>query len=254
MYGQMIVGLWIYIGSQGIVQGIYEIFVEVGCQYYDGNFKGCWVFIVGFGGMGGVQLLVVILVGVCLLNIECQQSCIDFCLCSCYVDEQVKDLDDVLVWIQCYIVEGKVIFIVLLGNVVEIFLELVCCGVCLDMVIDQISVYDLFNGYLLVGWSWEEYCDCVQIDLVVVVKVVKQFMVVYVWVMLVFQQQGVLIFDYGNNICQMVKEEGVVNVFDFFGFVLVYICLLFCCGIGLFCWVVLLGDLQDIYKIDVKVK
>lgn len=258
MYGQMMVGLWIYIGMQGIVQGIYEIFVEVGCQYYNGDLKGKWVLIGGFGGMGGVQFLVVVMVGVCCLVVECDEICVDFCLCICYVDEKMYSFDEVLVMIECWIKVGEVKFVVLIGNVVEVFLDILCCmndgGLCFDIVIDQISVYDLVYGYLFEGWIVVEWCMCQQIEFKVVVVVVKKLMCKQVEVMVVFSDVGILIVDYGNNICQMVLEEGFECVFVFLGFVFVYIWLLFCCGIGLFCWVVLLGDLEDILKIDVKMK
>lgn len=228
--------------------------MEVGCQYYDGNLKGCWILMGGFGGMGGVQLFVVVMVGVCCFVVECDEKSVDFCLCICYVDEKIYLFDEVLEMIGCWIIVGEVKLVVLIGNVVDVFFEFVCCGVKLDIVIDQISVYDLVNGYLLKGWIVVEWCSKVEIDLKVVEKVVCVLMKDYVVVMVDFWNVGVLMFDYGNNICQVVLEEGLENVFVFLGFVFVYICLLFCCGIGLFCWCVLFGDLEDIYKIDVKVK
>lgn len=254
MYGQMTAGSWIYIGSQGIVQGTYETFVEAGRQHYDGNLKGRWVLTAGLGGMGGAQPLAATLAGACSLNIECQQSRIDFRLRSRYVDEQAKDLDDALARIQRYTAEGKAISIALLGNAAEILPELVRRGVRPDMVTDQTSAHDPLNGYLPAGWSWEEYRDRAQTDPAVVVKAAKQSMAVHVRAMLAFQQQGVPTFDYGNNIRQMAKEEGVANAFDFPGFVPAYIRPLFCRGIGPFRWAALSGDPQDIYKTDAKVK
>ena len=208
MYGQMTAGSWIYIGSQGIVQGTYETFVEAGRQHYDGNLKGRWVLTAGLGGMGGAQPLAATLAGACSLNIECQQSRIDFRLRSRYVDEQAKDLDDALARIQRYTAEGKAISIALLGNAAEILPELVRRGVRPDMVTDQTSAHDPLNGYLPAGWSWEEYRDRAQTDPAAVVKAAKQSMAVHVRAMLAFQQQGVPTFDYGNNIRQMAKEEG----------------------------------------------
>lgn len=254
MYGQMIVGSWIYIGVQGIVQGIYEIFVEMGCQYFGGDLIGKWLFIGGFGGMGGVQLLVVVMVGVFCLVVECCKSSIDMCLCIGYFDIWIDNLDEVLCLIDELCKVGMLKLVGLLGNVVDVLVELFKCGVKLDLLIDQIFVYDLVNGYLLQGWmveQWDEKCVSVLKE---VEKVVCVLMVNYICVMFGFYVLGVLIVDYGNNLWQMVLEEGVVNVFDFFGFVLVYICLLFCRGIGFFCWVVLSGDLEDIVRIDVKVK
>ncbi len=176
MYGQMTAGSWIYIGSQGIVQGTYETFVEAGRQHYDGNLKGRWVLTAGLGGMGGAQPLAATLAGACSLNIECQQSRIDFRLRSRYVDEQAKDLDDALARIQRYTAEGKAISIALLGNAAEILPELVRRGVRPDMVTDQTSAHDPLNGYLPAGWSWEEYRDRAQTDPAAVVKAAKQSM------------------------------------------------------------------------------
>ena len=254
MYGQMTAGSWIYIGSQGIVQGTYETFVEAGRQHYDGNLKGRWVLTAGLGGMGGAQPLAATLAGACSLNIECQQSRIDFRLRSRYVDEQAKDLDDALARIAKYTAEGKAISIALLGNAAEILPELVRRGVRPDMVTDQTSAHDPLNGYLPAGWTWEQYRDRAQTEPAAVVKAAKQSMAVHVKAMLDFQKMGVPTFDYGNNIRQMAKEEGVDNAFDFPGFVPAYIRPLFCRGIGPFRWAALSGDPEDIYKTDAKVK
>ncbi|WP_286976473.1 urocanate hydratase [Pseudomonas sp.] len=254
MYGQMTAGSWIYIGSQGIVQGTYETFVEAGRQHYNGNLKGRWVLTAGLGGMGGAQPLAATLAGACSLNIECQQSRIDFRLKTRYVDEQASDLDDALARISKYTAEGKAISIALCGNAAEILPELVRRGVRPDMVTDQTSAHDPLNGYLPKGWSWEEYRDRAQTDADVVVKAAKQSMAEHVEAMLAFQKMGVPTFDYGNNIRQMALEEGVDNAFDFPGFVPAYIRPLFCQGIGPFRWVALSGDPEDIYKTDAKVK
>ncbi|WP_339486657.1 urocanate hydratase [Pseudomonas sp. EL_65y_Pfl2_R95] len=254
MYGQMTAGSWIYIGSQGIVQGTYETFVEAGRQHYDGNLSGRWVLTAGLGGMGGAQPLAATLAGACSLNIECQQSRIDFRLKTRYVDEQASDLDDALARINKYTAEGKAISIALCGNAADILPELVRRGVRPDMVTDQTSAHDPLNGYLPKGWSWEEYRDRAQTDADAVVKAAKQSMAEHVSAMLAFQKMGVPTFDYGNNIRQMALEEGVDNAFDFPGFVPAYIRPLFCQGIGPFRWVALSGDPEDIYKTDAKVK
>ncbi|MGX5220837.1 urocanate hydratase [Pseudomonas segetis] len=254
MYGQMTAGSWIYIGSQGIVQGTYETFVEAGRQHYDGNLSGRWVLTAGLGGMGGAQPLAATLAGACSLNIECQQSRIDFRLKTRYVDEQASDLDDALARIHKYTAEGKAISIALCGNAAEILPELVRRGVRPDMVTDQTSAHDPLNGYLPKGWTWEEYRDRAQTDADAVVKAAKQSMAEHVSAMLAFQKMGIPTFDYGNNIRQMALEEGVENAFDFPGFVPAYIRPLFCQGIGPFRWVALSGDPEDIYKTDAKVK
>ncbi|MEB0298642.1 urocanate hydratase, partial [Pseudomonas sp. 10S4] len=254
MYGQMTAGSWIYIGSQGIVQGTYETFVEAGRQHYNDNLAGRWVLTAGLGGMGGAQPLAATLAGACSLNIECQQVSIDFRLNSRYVDEQATDLDDALARIAKYTKEGKAISIALLGNAAEILPELVKRGVRPDMVTDQTSAHDPLNGYLPAGWTWEEYRARAKTEPAAVVKAAKQSMAVHVQAMLDFQKMGVPTFDYGNNIRQMAQEEGVENAFDFPGFVPAYIRPLFCRGIGPFRWAALSGDPQDIYKTDAKVK
>ncbi len=254
MYGQMTAGSWIYIGSQGIVQGTYETFVEAGRQHYDGSLQGRWVLTAGLGGMGGAQPLAATLAGACSLNIECQQSRIDFRLKTRYVDEQANDLDDALARIKKYTSEGKAISIALCGNAAEILPELVRRGVRPDMVTDQTSAHDPLNGYLPKGWSWEEYRQRAQTEPAKVVAAAKQSMADHVKAMLAFQQMGVPTFDYGNNIRQMAKETGVDNAFDFPGFVPAYIRPLFCRGIGPFRWAALSGDPQDIYKTDAMVK
>ncbi len=254
MYGQMTAGSWIYIGSQGIVQGTYETFVEAGRQHYGGSLKGRWVLTAGLGGMGGAQPLAATLAGACSLNIECQQSRIDFRLKTRYVDEQANDLDDALARIDKYTGEGKAISIALCGNAAEILPELVRRGVRPDMVTDQTSAHDPRHGYLPAGWSWDEYVTRGKTEEEVVVKAARQSMAVHVRAMLGFQKMGVPTFDYGNNIRQMALEEGVDNAFDFPGFVPAYIRPLFCQGIGPFRWVALSGDPEDIYKTDAKVK
>ena len=254
MYGQMTAGSWIYIGAQGIVQGTYETFVEAGRQHYDGNLTGRWVLTAGLGGMGGAQPLAAALAGASSLNIECQQSRIDFRLQTGYVDEQATDLDDAIARMQKYCAEGKAISVALLGNAADILPELVRRGIKPDLLTDQTSAHDPLNGYLPQGWSWEEYKANAKSDPEGTVKASKASMAVHVQAMLDFQKMGVPTFDYGNNIRQMALEEGVVNAFDFPGFVPAYIRPLFCRGIGPFRWAALSGDPEDIYKTDAKVK
>ncbi|MEG2914214.1 MAG: urocanate hydratase, partial [Pseudomonas sp.] len=190
MYGQMTAGSWIYIGSQGIVQGTYETFVEAGRQHYNDNLSGKWVLTAGLGGMGGAQPLAATLAGACSLNIECQQVSIDFRLKSRYVDEQATDLDDALARIAKYTKEGKAISIALLGNAAEILPELVKRGVRPDMVTDQTSAHDPLNGYLPAGWTWDEYRARAKTEPAAVIKAAKQSMAVHVKAMLEFQKQG----------------------------------------------------------------
>ncbi|MBS8269256.1 urocanate hydratase [Halomonas sp. DN3] len=254
MYGQMTAGSWIYIGSQGIVQGTYETFVEAGRQHFNGDLKGRWVLTAGLGGMGGAQPLAATLAGACSLNIECQQSSIDFRLRTRYLDEQANDLDDALERLARYTSEGKAISIGLCANAADVLPELVKRGVKPDMVTDQTSAHDPLHGYLPSGWTWDEYVARAKSEPDAVVKAAKASMAVHVRAMLEFQKMGVPTFDYGNNIRQMAQEEGVENAFDFPGFVPAYIRPLFCQGIGPFRWVALSGDPEDIYKTDAKVK
>ncbi|QEN89225.1 urocanate hydratase [Labrys sp. KNU-23] len=254
MYGQMTAGSWIYIGSQGIVQGTYETFVEAGRQHYGGDLAGRWVLTAGLGGMGGAQPLAATLAGAVSLNIECQQQSIDFRLRTRYVDKQAKDLDHALELIKHHCDRKEAVSIALLGNAAEILPELVSRGVRPDMVTDQTSAHDPLNGYLPVGWTWEEYKERARTEPAHVVAEAKKSMAVHVRAMLDFQKMGVPTFDYGNNIRQMAKEVGVDNAFDFPGFVPAYIRPLFCRGIGPFRWAALSGDPADIAKTDAKVK
>lgn len=254
MYGQMTAGSWIYIGSQGIVQGTYETFVEAGRQHYDGDLRGRWILTAGLGGMGGAQPLAATLAGACSLNIECQQSRIDMRLRTRYVDEQADDLDDALARIEKYTQAGEAKSVALHGNAAEILPELIRRGVRPDMVTDQTSAHDPLNGYLPAGWEWDDYRERGKREPEAVVEAAKQSMAVHVQAMLDFQALGVPTFDYGNNIRQMAQEEGVANAFDFPGFVPAYIRPLFCRGIGPFRWAALSGDPEDIYKTDAKVK
>ena len=254
MYGQMTAGSWIYIGSQGIVQGTYETFVEMGRQHYGGNLKGRWILTAGLGGMGGAQPLAASLAGACSLNIECQQSRIDFRLQTRYVDEQASDLDDALARVERYAAQGQARSIALLGNAAELLPEMVRRGVRPDAVTDQTSAHDPVNGYLPLGWTVEQWLERRVSDPAGTAREAKRAMRQHVEAMLAFHAQGIPTFDYGNNIRQVAKDEGCANAFDFPGFVPAYVRPLFCRGVGPFRWVALSGDPEDIYKTDAKVK
>ena len=254
MYGQMTAGSWIYIGSQGIVQGTYETFVEMGRQHYGGDLTGKWILTAGLGGMGGAQPLAASLAGACSLNIECQQSLIDMRLRTRYVDEQATDLDDALARIETYCAAGEAKSIALLGNAAELLPELVRRGVRPDAVTDQTSAHDPLHGYLPAGWTLDQWFDRQQAAPDDVVAAAKQSMRTHVEAMLAFERMGIPVFDYGNNIRQMAFEVGCKDAFDFPGFVPAYVRPLFCRGIGPFRWVALSGDPEDIAKTDAKVK
>ncbi|MCB1612186.1 MAG: urocanate hydratase, partial [Xanthomonadales bacterium] len=254
MYGQMTAGSWIYIGSQGIVQGTYETFVEMGRQHFGGNLTGKWILTAGLGGMGGAQPLAAAMAGACSLNIECQQSRIDMRLRTRYLDEQASDLDDALARITAHTAAGKAISVGLLGNAAEILPELVRRGVKPDAVTDQTSAHDPVNGYLPSGWTVEQWFQRRKADTEGTARAAKASMRDHVEAMLAFHAQGIPTFDYGNNIRQMAKDEGLVHAFDFPGFVPAYVRPLFCRGIGPFRWVALSGDPEDIRKTDAKVK
>jgi urocanate hydratase len=260
MYGQMTAGSWIYIGSQGIVQGTYETFVEAGRQHYGGDLKGKWILTAGLGGMGGAQPLAATFAGASSLNIECQQSRIDFRLRSKYLDEQAKDLDDALARIARYTQSGKAISIGLLGNAAEVLPELVkrakAGGIKPDLVTDQTSAHDLVNGYLPPGWTVERWKGA-QADASLHAQLrdaAAQGCATHVRAMLEFRAMGIPTVDYGNNIRQVAFDTGVQNAFDFPGFVPAYIRPLFCRGKGPFRWVALSGDPEDIRKTDAKMK
>lgn len=254
MYGQMTAGSWIYIGSQGIVQGTYETFVEMGRQHYGGDLTGKWILTAGLGGMGGAQPLAASLAGACSLTIECQQSRIDFRLKTRYVDEQADDLDDALARITKYTQAGEARSIALLGNAAEVLPELVKRGARPDCVTDQTSAHDPVHGYLPIGWSVERWIAEQATNPDAVRDAAKASMRVHVEAMLAFHAQGIPTVDYGNNIRQMAQDEGCTNAFDFPGFVPAYVRPLFCRGIGPFRWVALSGDPEDIAKTDAKVK
>jgi urocanate hydratase len=260
MYGQMTAGSWIYIGSQGIVQGTYETFVEAGRQHYNGDLAGRWILTAGLGGMGGAQPLAATFAGACSLVIECQQSRIDFRLRSRYLDEQAKDLDDALARIKRYTSEKKAISIGLLGNAAEILPELVKRaqkgGMKPDLVTDQTSAHDLVNGYLPAGWSVERW-RAAQADAAQHAELreaAAASCTTHVQAMLDFKAMGIPTVDYGNNIRQVAFDRGLKNAFDFPGFVPAYIRPLFCQGKGPFRWVALSGDPEDIRKTDARMK
>ncbi|WP_425261257.1 urocanate hydratase [Rubrivivax sp. RP6-9] len=256
MYGQMTAGSWIYIGSQGIVQGTYETFVEAGRQHYGGDLAGRWILTAGLGGMGGAQPLAATFAGAVSLTIECQQSRIDFRLRSRYVDEQAADLDDALARIARYTAEKRAVSIALLGNAAEILPALVRRGVRPDLVTDQTSAHDLVHGYLPAGWSVERWRAAQADDTqhATLREAAARSCAQHVQAMLDFQAMGVPTVDYGNNIRQVALDAGVRNAFDFPGFVPAYIRPLFCRGVGPFRWVALSGDPEDIRKTDAKMK
>ena len=260
MYGQMTAGSWIYIGSQGIVQGTYETFVEAGRQHFGGDWAGRWILTAGLGGMGGAQPLAATLAGAVSLNIECQQSSIDFRLRTRYLDKQAKDLDDALALVKHHCERGEAVSIGLLGNAAEILPELVKRaqqgGIKPDLVTDQTSAHDLINGYLPVGWTVEQW-KAAQADHTQHARLTEQAAqscAQHVQAMLAFHAMGIPTVDYGNNIRQVAFDQGVRNAFDFPGFVPAYIRPLFCEGKGPFRWVALSGDPEDIYKTDAKIK
>jgi len=254
MYGQMTAGSWIYIGSQGIVQGTYETFVEMGRQHYGGSLAGRWILTAGLGGMGGAQPLAATMAGASCLAVECQASRIEFRLRTGYVDVQAKDLDEALAIIEQAGKEKKAISVALLGNAADVFPELVRRGVRPDCVTDQTSAHDPVNGYLPKGWTLAQWEEKRERDPAAVTKAAKRSMAEHVRAMLDFHKIGVPTVDYGNNIRQMALEEGVADAFDFPGFVPAYIRPLFCRGVGPFRWAALSGDPEDIYRTDAKVK
>ncbi|WP_424983220.1 urocanate hydratase [Maritalea sp. S77] len=254
MYGQMTAGSWIYIGSQGIVQGTYETFAEAGRQHYGGNLKGKWILTGGLGGMGGAQPLAAVMAGASCLAVECNPDSIDFRLRTRYIDEKAESLDEALEMIERWTKAGEAKSVGLLGNAAEIFPELVKRGVRPDIVTDQTSAHDPINGYLPIGWSMGEWRDKRESDPKLVEREARASMKVQVQAMLDFHARGIPTVDYGNNIRQVAKDEGLENAFDFPGFVPAYIRPLFCQGIGPFRWAALSGNPEDIYKTDQKVK
>jgi urocanate hydratase len=254
MYGQMTAGSWIYIGSQGIVQGTYETFVEAGRQHYGGSLKGRWILTGGLGGMGGAQPLAAVMAGACCLAVECDETRADFRLRTRYVDEKTHSVDDALAMIDRWTKAGEAKSVALIGNAGEVFPELVRRGVKPDIVTDQTSAHDPVHGYLPIGWSVAEWRARQESDPKAVEKAARASMKLHVAAMVDFWNSGVPTLDYGNNIRQVALEEGLENAFAFPGFVPAYIRPLFCRGIGPFRWAALSGDPEDIYKTDAKVK
>ncbi|KAA0577023.1 urocanate hydratase [Azospirillum sp. B21] len=259
MYGQMTAGSWIYIGSQGIVQGTYETFVEAGRQHYNGDLKGKWILTGGLGGMGGAQPLAATMAGACMLAVECRPSSIEMRIRTGYLDRHTADLDEALAWINEACAKGEAISVGLLGNAADVFPELARrAGTDIKarphIVTDQTSAHDPVNGYLPQGWTLEEWETARESQPAAVATAARKSMRVQVEAMLAFHAMGIPTVDYGNNIRQMAKEEGLENAFDFPGFVPAYIRPLFCRGVGPFRWVALSGDPEDIRKTDAKVK
>ncbi len=254
MYGQMTAGSWIYIGTQGIVQGTYETFAEVGRQHYGGNLRGKWILTGGLGGMGGAQPLAATMAGASMLAVECKASSIDFRLRTKYLDLKADSLDQALEIIERHHREGKAVSVGVQGNAAELFPEMVRRGIRPDAVTDQTSAHDPLNGYLPAGWTLAEWDERRVSDPAGVTRAAKESMATHVRAMLDFHRMGVPTLDYGNNIRQMAKDMGVADAFDFPGFVPAYIRPLFCRGVGPFRWAALSGDPEDIRKTDAKVK
>jgi urocanate hydratase len=254
MYGQMTAGSWIYIGTQGIVQGTYETFVEAGRQHYDGNLKGRWILTAGLGGMGGAQPLAAVMAGACCLAVECDESRVDFRLRTRYVDEKTHSLDEALSLIDRWTSAGEAKSVGLIGNAADVFVELVRRGVRPDIVTDQTSAHDPLHGYLPQGWTVAKWRDMQEKNPKEVEVAARASMKTHVAAMVDFWNAGVPTLDYGNNIRQVASDEGLETAFSFPGFVPAYIRPLFCRGIGPFRWCALSGDPEDIYKTDAKVK
>ena len=254
MYGQMTAGSWIYIGTQGIVQGTYETFMEAGRQHYDGDWSGKWILTAGLGGMGGAQTLAATMAGASCLAIECQRSRIEMRLRTRYLDVMAETLDEALALIEQSKIDKKPISVGLLGNAAEVLPELVKRGVRPDLVTDQTSAHDLVNGYLPMGWTVVEWEDKRASDPAAVEAAARQSCAVHVQAMLDFEAMGIPVTDYGNNIRQVAFDAGVANAFDFPGFVPAYIRPLFCRGVGPFRWAALTGDPEDIRKTDAAMK
>ncbi|TDR22739.1 urocanate hydratase [Marinicella litoralis] len=254
MYGQMTAGSWIYIGSQGIVQGTYETFVEAGRQHFQGDTAGRWVLTGGLGGMGGAQPLAATMSGYSMIAVECDETRIDFRLKTGYVDKKARSVDEAMSLLNQAIEQGQAISIGLLGNAADVFPQMYQSGIRPDLVTDQTSAHDPVNGYLPQNWSVEQWRKAAKDDPQRVAKEARKSMAVQVQAMLDFHALGIPTVDYGNNIRQEAFNVGVENAFDFPGFVPAYVRPLFCRGVGPFRWVALSGDPEDIYKTDAKVK
>ena len=254
MYGQMTAGSWIYIGTQGIVQGTYETFAEVGRKHFGGSLKGKWFLTAGLGGMGGAQPLAATMAGASMIAIECQPSRIEMRLRTRYLDTQAPTIDAALKLIEESHAQGKPISVGVPGNAAEILPDMVKRGIRPDAVTDQTSAHDPVNGYLPAGWTLAQWEDKRLSDPQAVARAAKASMRTHVEAMLAFHNMGVPTLDYGNNIRQVAKDEGLAGAFSFPGFVPAYIRPLFCRGIGPFRWAALSGNPQDIYKTDQRVK
>ncbi|MGV6852520.1 MAG: urocanate hydratase, partial [bacterium] len=254
MYGQMTAGSWIYIGSQGIVQGTFETFVEMGRQHFGGNLEGRWILTAGLGGMGGAQPLAATMAGASMLAIECQDDRIQKRLETGYLDARAETLQEAMQLINQAVAEKRAISVGLLGNACEILPQMLAENIIPDAVTDQTSAHDPRYGYLPEGWTVEQWHKRQQLEPDAVALAASESMVKHVQAMLDFQKLGIPVFDYGNNIRQVAFDHGLKNAFDFPGFVPAFIRPLFCKGIGPFRWVALSGDPEDIYKTDAKVK
>ncbi len=254
MFGQMTAGSWIYIGSQGIIQGTYETFNAMADKHYQGDLRGKWILTAGLGGMGGAQPLAATLAGASMLAVECDPERIAKRIATGYLQKHTQSLDEALAIIRQATKDGEPVSVGLLGNAAEIYPKLVAMGIKPDAVTDQTSAHDPLNGYLPKGWTLKRATELRQQDPDLVIREAKQSMALQVKAMLAFHEQGIPTFDYGNNIRQMALETGVDHAFDFPGFVPAYIRPLFCKGIGPFRWAALSGDPEDIYKTDAKVK
>jgi urocanate hydratase len=254
MYGQMTAGSWIYIGTQGIVQGTYETFAEMGRQHYGGDLSGRWLLTAGLGGMGGAQPLAAVMAGASCLAIECQPSRIEMRLRTGYLDRSAETIDEAMAIIEDSLAKGTPVSVGLLGNAAELLPEMYRREIRPDLLTDQTSAHDPVNGYLPVRWSVADWFERREREPEAVAKAARASMATHVRAMLDFQSAGVPTVDYGNNIRQVAKDEGVDNAFDFPGFVPAYIRPLFCRGVGPFRWVALSGDPEDIYRTDAKVK
>ena len=254
MYGQMTAGSWIYIGTQGIVQGTYETFAEAGRQHYGGSLKGKWILTGGLGGMGGAQPLAAVFAGACCLAVECNPDSIDFRLRTKYLDERAETLDEAIEMITRWTAAGEAKSVGLLGNAADVFAEIHARGIRPDIVTDQTSAHDPLHGYLPQGWTMAEWKTKQETAPKEVEAAARASMKVHVKAMVDFWNDGIQTLDYGNNIRQIAQDEGLENAFAFPGFVPAYIRPLFCRGVGPFRWVALSGDPEDIYKTDAKMK
>ena len=254
MYGQMTAGSWIYIGSQGIVQGTYETFSEIGRRHFGGTLAGRWFLTGGLGGMGGAQPLAATMAGASILAVECQPSRIEFRQRTGYLDQSSTSLDEALTIIERATRDGKAVSVGLVGNAAEVYRDILARGIVPDVVTDQTSAHDPIHGYCPIGWTLDEWKERQERDPAGTANAAKATMAIQVEAILGFKEKGSIALDYGNNIRAMAKEKGVANAFDYPGFVEAYVRPLFCLGKGPFRWVALSGDPEDIYRTDDKVR